>query len=115
MSKKIPVNVELGDEVFLVTGITIKHNVPGFFFIDFKQAKEVTDNVFGETRTAIQIKRRTIAINAVLIKDFIRILNHALNKYEKFYGNIKMPEIPKKFKIKPKSKEITISSENYIG
>ncbi|MFH1630630.1 MAG: DUF3467 domain-containing protein [Candidatus Aenigmatarchaeota archaeon] len=114
--RKINVNIDHG-ETFFVNSISII-NDPSKFFIDFRQTTPRTDHLDGKEQVSIVIKHRTVGMDPVLAKDFLRILKENVEGYEKQFGEIKMPKPPKnvgKQKKNVSSKTTSTDHQRYIG
>jgi len=114
--RKINVNIDHG-ESFFVNSISII-NDPSKFFIDFRQTTPRTDHIEGKEHVSIVVKHRTVALDPILAKDFLRILKENVEGFEKQFGEIKVPKMPKNMKQQKKNvSKTTVSSdhERYIG
>ena len=89
--RKINVNIDHGD-TFFVNSISII-NDPSKFFIDFRQTSPRTDNIENSERVSLVVRHKTVALDPVLAKDFLRILEENVGNYERQFGEIKMPKM----------------------
>jgi len=111
LSKKQRVNVSpvIGDELFVSNNIDMRF-YPDMFKIDFKQVNQQTDNIDNQKNNSIVINRRSIVLTPLLMKQFVGIINNIMATYEKHYGEVKLPKIPKVKRV-----ESTRKSSGYIG
>jgi len=107
--RKFKVIPELKDEVFLSNQIDLRF-YPDVFKLEFKQVNEQIDRVGDEKNVSLIINRRTIALTPLMMKQFVNLVNKVLLNYEKKYGEIKLPKMPK---IKKEKEEV--KSGAYIG
>ena len=98
------------DEMFIANQIDLRF-FPDLFKIEFKQLNQQIDRIGPERNNSIIINRRTIALTPLVMKQFVGIINRMLANYEKQYGLIKMPKVPKKHKAIVKK----AGSTGYIG
>ncbi|MBD3312021.1 DUF3467 domain-containing protein [archaeon] len=108
--RKLNVIPRLKDELFLSNQVDIRF-YPDLFKIDFKQLNQQVDRLGDDKHESLVINRRTIALTPLLMKQLSAIINKILADYEKKYGEIKIPDKPRK----RKSVKKTVSSTDYIG
>jgi hypothetical protein len=117
--RKVNLNIDHG-ESFFVNSISII-NDPSKFFIDFRQSTPRTDHIDGKEHLSVVIKHRTVALDPILAKDFLRILKENVDNYEKQFGEIKIPKPPKNMKPQTNNKKnisktsVSSDHERYIG
>ena len=114
LDRKPRINVipNVKDEIFLTNQIDVRF-FPDIFKIEFKQVNQQVDRINDDANNTIIINRRSIALTPMMMKQLIGILSNVVSNYEKQYGSIKIPEMPK---IK---KEVNIiekpENKSYIG
>ena len=97
LDKKRKLNVipELKDEIFLTNQVDMRF-YPDLFKIEFKQVNQQVDRINDERHLSLIINRRTIGLTPMMMKQLVGIITNVLVNYEKQYGEIKMPKLPKR-------------------
>ena len=101
--------IDTSNKPFYTDNISILHN-ENQVIIDFKQTTPRMDVVHGEQKISFITNHNTIMMNPKLAKSTLQVLKDSLEKYEKEFGEVK---IPKKQPITRKKVETT--GMNYIG
>ena len=119
-NRKINVNVAIdhSNEAFYCDSISISQVGLNKFVIDFKQTTPRIDQLENQSRTSLVVKHKTIILDSVLVKDFMRVLKDSLERFEKTEGKIEIPKIKKTKSKKEKdySPHVTVTDhEKYIG
>lgn len=107
---KVNISVDHSEPAFFSDTITISHTKDKVI-LDFTQTTPRFDQVGGERHQSFVIKHKTIITDPVFAKDVLRVLKDNVDKYEKQFGEIKMP---KREKVK-KEPEVKSGSASYIG
>lgn len=91
--------------------MTVSHSATEFF-LDFRLVypQFAPDN----TQTAM-VLHRTVLFEPYHLKEVLGVIQDNIDRYEKEYGKIKIPEAVKKAKKKAKSRVITSSAPEYMG
>lgn len=111
----ITFNVDNTNKSFFADNISVLHN-PNQFILDFKNNSPRLDQVQGEVKVTIKVDHNTVVVNPVMAKELIKVLTDSLEKYEKQFGEVK---VPKKQSIDKKVEKIDvidgIQGMGYIG
>lgn len=109
-SKQINVRVDPGKS-FYADNITIAHS-PGKFILDFKKSTPRFDqDPESGQATTIFVEHNTLVIDPAMAKELLDALKDNIGKFEKNFGVIKKPKMPK-LKAEKKVKEPGVG---YIG
>jgi len=92
--KKVPMNHKLDEQPLLSNAQTVSH-APDRFVIDFKG----TYPQFSESNSPlILVNHKSVLLDPYMAKEFLRIFEENVKKYEETYGEIKTPETIEKYK-----------------
>ena len=108
--QQVNVRIDHSDEGFYSDSISVVYN-PNKFILDFKQTVPKIDQIEGKSQQTLVVKHKTMLLDVKFAKIFLKTLQHAMEGYEKKYGNI---ELPKKQKNKEESVVVS-KDESYIG
>ncbi len=113
--QKLDVSIDHSEPGFFSDSITVSHN-PHKFVFDFTQTIPRFDSILNERKQSLTIKHKTIIMDPVVAKDFLRVLKENIKKFEKNFGKI---EVKKPVKSKRLhgivSEPVESNARNYIG
>ena len=89
--KRINLSVDHGGPGFITDGVTISHN-PERFIFDFVQTMPKFDKIGDKMSQSVSIMHNTVVMNPAMAKSILNILKDNMEKYEKVFGDIKLPK-----------------------
>ncbi|MCD6367530.1 MAG: DUF3467 domain-containing protein [Candidatus Aenigmarchaeota archaeon] len=108
--KSVQVNVDSGGPAFFSDSATIFHNQRNFIF-DFQQSTpRFTRLSDKDSQQSIYIRHNAIVMDPIMAKEFLRILQENISKYERKFGEISSVVTSKKSNLKRSD-----HTESYIG
>ncbi|OYT43076.1 MAG: hypothetical protein B6U88_01935 [Candidatus Aenigmarchaeota archaeon ex4484_56] len=98
-----------GMEAFYSNNLAVFHN-PTEFILDFTQITPRIDIVGGKQIVSYITKHNAVVLEPTQAKIFLKLLKENIDKYEKKYGKIKIPEGEKS-----ERKSLSKKFADYIG
>jgi len=112
-AKEFKIDIDDG-KVFFADEIGVMHN-PLKFFLDFKNITPRVDVRSSEYQQLV-LKHNVIVLDPYLVKEFVRVANESLKKYEEKFGKIEIPHALEKAKeIAPKEQQAKAETNHDIN